>query len=461
MKELRENLQRKLLKSLKIIRTYDWLIDSYVLDFYVKDHWSEFPNSWQQVLENATPQDLCYILDFNDEMSTLKMWPLSLLTLKVLFKELCIKRRENETQSIDHFSPLLRHPKLTNIFAKGVKHKKRHELELMASTCAEMCQNSAVDFIVDFGAGIGHLARVLGFGYGIKVCCLEMQYQLNKQAEEIDEQMISLIKKYLPPKQAKMCRKPIHLNLCLTSTTTPEAFIRLIQKSLELNTDDYKFGIIGLHSCGDLAANLIHIFLNCKQAKFINLVGCCYMKLSINDTTHKAGGGYPLSQYLSQHSISFLSYEAREISCHAIEMYKQRLASSNYDCLKIHSFRAAAERIIVKHYPELRHSGLKSIKHSKNLQFEDYFYRAVVGLPVANISVENVMTAITERDLSRWWQIVVYYTLRLFFGPLIESIILYDRILLLIENGCTVNIKAVFKANISPRNHITTAVKNR
>lgn len=67
-------------------------------DFYVKDHWSKFPGSWQQVLENIMPEDLCYILDFNSDMATLQTWPLSLLTLRVLFKELCIKCGENEIQ---------------------------------------------------------------------------------------------------------------------------------------------------------------------------------------------------------------------------------------------------------------------------------------------------------------------------------------------------------------------------
>uniref|UniRef100_A0A1A9VP14 Methyltranfer_dom domain-containing protein n=1 Tax=Glossina austeni TaxID=7395 RepID=A0A1A9VP14_GLOAU len=457
MREFYENLHRKLLKSLKIVRSYDWLLNSYVLDFYVKDHWSKFPGSWQQVLENVMPEDLCYILDFNSDIATLQTWPLSLLTLRVLFRELCIKRGENEIQSIDHFSPLLQHPKLRKVFAKGVKRKKRHELEFMASTCVEMCQNVAVDFIVDFGAGVGHLARVLGFGCGIKVCCIEMQDQLNKQAEEIDKKMMALIKKYLPPKQAKTCQTPTHVNLCITPTTAPETFLQIIQKSLKLKKDDYKFGIVGLHSCGDLAAILIQMFLHCEQAKFINVVGCCYMKLSAKAPANKTAQGYPLSQYLSQHSLSFLSYEAREISCHAIEMYKQRLAGNNYDYLKIHSFRAAAERIIAKHYPELRHSGLKSIKHSENIQFEE----AVAGLPLATIRAENLLTAITQSDLSRWRQIVIYYTLRLFFGPLIESIILYDRILFLIENGCIVDIKAVFEATISPRNHIIIAGKRR
>uniref|UniRef100_A0A1A9VP19 Methyltranfer_dom domain-containing protein n=1 Tax=Glossina austeni TaxID=7395 RepID=A0A1A9VP19_GLOAU len=364
-------------------------------DFYVKDHWSKFPVSWQQVLENGV-EGVVYKTWGKLNSSQLKATRVICIVLLAFLK------------SIDHFSSLLQHPNFRKGFAKGVKRKKRHELEFMASTCVEMCQNVAVDFIVDFG-------------------------------------------KYLPPKQAKTSQTPTHVNLCISPTTAPETFLQIIQKFLKLKKDDYKFGIVGLHSCGDLAVILIQMFLHCEQAKFINLVGCCYMKLSAKVTANKTAQGYPLSQYLSQHSLSFLSYEAREISCHAIEMYKQRLPGNNYDYLKIHSFRAAAERIIAKHYPELKKT------HCENIQFEE----AVAGLPLATIPAENLLTAITQSYLSRWRQIVIYYTLRLFFGPLIESIILYDRILFLIENGCIVDIKAVFEATISPRNHIIIAGKRR
>lgn len=47
-----------------------------------------------------------------------------------------------------------------------------------------------------------------------------------------------------------------------------------------MDHDDFKFGIAGLHPCGDLGATLLKLYNECSKAQFINIVGCCYMKLS-------------------------------------------------------------------------------------------------------------------------------------------------------------------------------------
>lgn len=44
--------------------------------------------------------------------------------------------------------------------------------------------------------------------------------------------------------------------------------------------EDFSFGLIGLHPCGDLAIILTNFFLKCDKVRFLNIVGCCYMKLT-------------------------------------------------------------------------------------------------------------------------------------------------------------------------------------
>lgn len=85
-------------------------------------------------------------------------------------------------------------------------------------------------------------------------------------------------------------------------------------------------GLIGLHPCGDLGPLLLKYFVRCDGAKFICLVGCCYMKLSCE--------GYPMSQYVGQFDNK-LSYPAREIACHAIEAYCDKLCKGDYNDLKV------------------------------------------------------------------------------------------------------------------------------
>lgn len=207
----------------------------------------------------------------------------------------------------------------------------------------------------------------------------------------------------------------------------------------------FRFGIVGLHPCGDLASILINFFMQCPEAVFLNLVGCCYMKLSCakrNELYESERNdcnffGYPLSGYLRNENTfgTHLSYEAREIACHAIEKYTKRLSSRNYDYLRVHSFRAAIEKIICERWPSLKHSGLKSIKTLTT--FSDYCEQAVnhmdIKIPYAEVESNEVKT-----NLENWKNVVIFYSLRLMLAPLVESVILYDRLLWLMENGgCT------------------------
>nr|CAD7427372.1 unnamed protein product [Timema monikensis] len=131
---------------------------------------------------------------------------------------------------------------------------------------------------------------------------------------------------------------------------------------------------------------------------------------------------------------NMLSYEAREIACHAIETYSERLRSGLYLDLKVHSYRAALEQIIVKNWPNLRHTAIKSVKHTKQITFTQYCERAVerLGLKLteADLTAEDA-----ERNLSQWKQVVTFYSLRLILAPLVETVLLLDRLLFLRESG--------------------------
>lgn len=200
-----------------------------------------------------------------------------------------------------------------------------------------------------------------------------------------------------------------------------------------------------MHPCGDLASILINFFHENVEPKFLNLVGCCYFKITtadvnanenVFDISGSSSVGYPLSEYLSKNDdIQWhrLSFEGREIACHAIEVYANRLAHSNYDNLRVHSFRAAIEKIICKHWPNRKRSGLRSIKRLTT--FREYCMHAVSHLDGIEIPDIDIDSADTMENLANWKLVVVFYTLRLMFAPIVESVILYDRMLCLLECG--------------------------
>lgn len=287
-----------------------------------------------------------------------------------------------------------------------------------------------------------------------------------------------------------------------------------IRQCFKIDSNDgtaFRFGIIGLHPCGDLASILINFFLENVEPKFLNLVGCCYFKITTSASTNGCHAnesavrinsrGYPLSDYLLK-SIDTkwhrLSFEAREIACHAIEVYAQRLSQSNYDNLRVHSYRAAIEKIICKYWPERKHSGLRSIKRLTT--FREYCKQVVSHLDGVHIPDIDIDSDDTVENLNNWKSVVIFYTLRLMLAPIIESVILYDRMLCLMERGnsnyfflfdgeesnhkqkcegsdfvmqlfsilhffleltgCQTTIEAIFDPFVSARNHITTAIRS-
>lgn len=58
------------------------------------------------------------------------------------------------------------------------------------------------------------------------------------------------------------------------------SYFQALKIAFGISGEHFTFGMVGLHPCGDLTPILMHLFVQCPNAKFINIVGCCYMKLT-------------------------------------------------------------------------------------------------------------------------------------------------------------------------------------
>lgn len=67
------------------------------------------------------------------------------------------------------------HKLLQHVFRRHLKPKKQHEVARLALVAGRVCQESGIAVAVDVGAGQGHLSRLLAYGHGIKVVCLEAE----------------------------------------------------------------------------------------------------------------------------------------------------------------------------------------------------------------------------------------------------------------------------------------------
>lgn len=460
-----EELKQKITLALQIIDNYKWLIDAYNVDFYQHNHWKNLPTSWISCFDDIPITHLSELLSFDAKGHTLAVWPLSIIALKSLFDWLAhtrIKSTECTSENIlEETKVKTVYWQRAELFQKSVKLKKRHEIEQFAISCSNEMP-SYHKTIVDIGSGQGNLARTLAYGFGFQVCCVEQSSTFVETARRKDFELWHRLIK-CDPNLEKAIVHPVHLHekVNLDKIDSVE-FVQTIKKALNIEKSDaanFSFGLVGLHPCGDLAPSLLRLFLACHECHFIKLVCCCYMKLTTSDTAANNSPneyGFPLSEFCRQSHIT-LTYEAREIACHAIEQYRKKLLS-NYSELKIHAYRAAIERIIVRLNPEHRHSGLKGGIKANESTFAEYCQRAVADIGVV-IPNEEVHSEETRKCLDRWEQVVKFYTLRLMFAPLVETVILYDRLLFLLEQGARAQVDVLFDPCLSPRNHAITAFK--
>lgn len=95
---------------------------------------------------------------------------------------------------------------------------------------------------------------------------------------DLDQKLNSSLKWFNPDIASKIIQSK-HLEFRLETDTSVETFLNLI-KTVFVD-DGVRFGIVGLHACGDLTVDVMRLFLQAKrQAVFLNIFGCCYHKLS-------------------------------------------------------------------------------------------------------------------------------------------------------------------------------------
>lgn len=121
-----------------------------------------------------------------------------------------------------------------------------------------------------------------------------------------------------------------------------------------MESKENRFILVGLHTCGDLAPTLLRVYTQSEHVAALASMGCCYMKLTTTATptrercatpTHRTPSddasthccidtsahgndgpaGYPMSYFVREECPHLLSYEARELACHALDVYRERL----------------------------------------------------------------------------------------------------------------------------------------
>ncbi|XP_063782181.1 methyltransferase-like protein 25B [Pseudophryne corroboree] len=238
------------------------------------------------------------------------------------------------------------------------------------------------------------------------------------------------------------------------------------QCHLPLNT----FVLTGLHACGDLSVAMLRHFARCPTIVGITSVACCYMKLTTLEEPQPPGVlanshpgisdlqeyGYPMSSWVSVLPGHKLSYKSREVACHAIEDYMERLKGDS-KILRTHCYRAVLETVIRGVELTIKRVGVQTIKKAHKLPFKEY---AKLGLKRVGLDPSTPMDeTLLEHMLSQHRNVVAFFSLALLLAPLVETLILLDRMIFLQEKGFHCDVIPLFKPHFSPRNLVLVAAK--
>ncbi|XP_008851620.1 protein RRNAD1 isoform X2 [Nannospalax galili] len=418
---------------IRVLERYRSILDAYIIEFFTDSLWGTLPRSWQEALDGlSSPQLATLLLGMPKEGEVVRyrsVWPLTLLALKSTACALAFTR----TPGFQTPSEFLENPsqssRLTAPFRKHVKPKKQHEIRRL---------------------GEGHLSRFMSLGLGLVVKSLEGDQTLVERAQRLDQELLQALDKMEKRHPKVVQRGPRHSPHHVVQWVSPTALCEELLLPLEdPGQSGTRLLLTGLHACGDLSVALLRHFCCCPEVVALASVGCCYMKL--NDP-----GSYPLSQWVAGLPSHELPYRLREGACHALEEYAERLQKAGPG-LQTHCFRAALETVIRNACPELRRPGVQGIPRVNELKIEEYVQQGLqrVGLdPQLPLNLAALRAQQAQEN-----RVVAFFSLALLLAPLVETLILLDRLLYLQEQGFYAELLPIFSPELSPRNLVLVATK--
>jgi len=227
----------------------------------------------------------------------------------------------------------------------------------------------------------------------------------------------------------------------------------------DFDTSNEKFGMMGLHTCGDLAANSLQIFLANDCIKFCCNVGCCYHLLNeefyTNPNEDNSGCAektpcFPMSKLLKEQKFS-LGKNARMVAAQPMDRAINNKQMPSQSLL----WRAILQHLLLLHYPELGFQDQQVGRiAAKSANFVDYVQKSFTKLGLQlKMNDEELQSIHDTMSLEYDQKLNTFYQLRSIFAPLIEGLILLDRLTFLLEQPQVqeAHLVRLFDAVISPR----------
>ncbi|KFQ34453.1 Methyltransferase-like 25, partial [Mesitornis unicolor] len=243
----------------------------------------------------------------------------------------------------------------------------------------------------------------------------------------------------------------------LTSCITAETELSDIVTDLE------DCMMVGLHTCGDLAANTLRIFTAKPEIKAVCSVGCCYHLLSEQfenqEECPEEAWGFPMCQYLKDKGWC-CGRNARMSACLALE----RVAVGQMLPTESLFYRAVLQVIIEEMYGVTKSDRHVGKIFSKSSSFIDYVRKSLKKLELDDSKLpDSHIMDYYEKYKHRMNELEAFNMLKVVLAPCIEVLILLDRLCYLKEqdNIAWSGLVKLFDPVKSPRCYAVIALKKQ
>ncbi|CAH8599643.1 unnamed protein product [Heterobilharzia americana] len=165
---------------------------------------------------------------------------------------------------------------------------------LLENNILKVSNSSIPLIIVDIGSGLGNLSNYIAYRI-LQNCTNHLFTQFKVISIECDERMhLKALKKlnhYNSIYQTKLLSSIVKRMLFRVESLN----LNLLQTRLHELSSGHDYLLLGLHCCGDLSQSMIELFHKDGTAKYLLLVGCCYHKMTLEK--------FPTSVYLRKAMI--------------------------------------------------------------------------------------------------------------------------------------------------------------
>ncbi|XP_068026639.1 probable methyltransferase-like protein 25 isoform X5 [Melanerpes formicivorus] len=221
--------------------------------------------------------------------------------------------------------------------------------------------------------------------------------------------------------------------------------------------------MVGLHTCGDLAANTLRIFTAKPEIKAVCSVGCCYHLLSEQfenqEEYPEEVWGFPMCQYLKDKGWC-CGRNARMSACLALE----RVAVGQMLPTESLFYRAVLQVIIEEIYGVTKSDRHVGKIFSKSSSFMDYVRKSLKKLELDGSKLsDSCIMDYYEKYKHRMIELEAFNMLKVVLAPCIEVLILLDRLCYLKEQDSLAwsGLVKLFDPVKSPRCYAVIALKER